>query len=278
MDISWLFFTSILTAHLLVDFVCQTDKQAEKKHEINLKTHILHAIQHAAFAFALAGYWTCWSILFVIPLSHFVIDFARERAARSFVQRDSGDERQGNGIASSVQLWILVVNQALHILVIFALVRWLAPQTADGYWHQTIGEVWTSILVIACGAIVTIFVGGVVIGILTTPYVTKLHRQVDSAADRDEIRPQAQNPRGFPSGGRLIGQLERLLIFLLLLQNQYTAVGFLVAAKSIFRFGELNDPAVRMESEYIIIGTMMSFAWAIISSWATGQILIAVAC
>lgn len=65
--------------------------------------------------------------------------------------------------------------------------------------------------------------------------------------------------RGFPDGGKVIGCLERLLIYLFVLSDALGAVGFLIAAKSIFRFGELADQQNRLEAEYITIGTLTSF-------------------
>jgi hypothetical protein len=67
----------------------------------------------------------------------------------------------------------------------------------------------------------------------------------------------------------VIGQWERALIFIFVFIGQPGAVGFLVAAKSIFRFGELSDRRNRMEAEYITIGTLMSFGMAIAFSLAT---------
>lgn len=67
----------------------------------------------------------------------------------------------------------------------------------------------------------------------------------------------------------MIGQLERALIFVFVLVQQFSAIGFLIAAKSIFRFGELRDRSNRMEAEYIIIGTLISFLWAIVAALLT---------
>ena len=55
--------------------------------------------------------------------------------------------------------------------------------------------------------------------------------------------------------------MERTLILLFILSGQPAGVGFLVTAKSVFHFGDLKDHEDRMEAEYIIIGTMLSFAW-----------------
>lgn len=72
---------------------------------------------------------------------------------------------------------------------------------------------------------------------------------------------------GLPGGGRIIGHLERGLIFLLVLTDLAAGIGFLIAAKSVLRFGAVKDEA-RL-SEYVIIGTLASFGWAIIAASAT---------
>ena len=59
-------------------------------------------------------------------------------------------------------------------------------------------------------------------------------------------------------GGKIIGYLERSLIFLFILVDYPAGIGFLIAAKSIFRFGELTSPDRRKQAEYIIIGTLLS--------------------
>lgn len=83
-------------------------------------------------------------------------------------------------------------------------------------------------------------------------------QQLEAVAkgDQDLIRPS----RGFDDGGKVIGRLERFLLYLFVTSDALGAVGFLMAAKSIFRFGELSNQSNRLEAEYITIGTLTSFA------------------
>jgi hypothetical protein len=62
----------------------------------------------------------------------------------------------------------------------------------------------------------------------------------------------------------------------LFLIGQPGGVGFLVAAKSVLRLGEVTDKRHRMDAEYIIIGTLMSFGWGILIAHLTGLALQAV--
>ena len=64
------------------------------------------------------------------------------------------------------------------------------------------------------------------------------------------------------------------MILMLVLADQPDGIGLLIAAKSILRFNELaRDAGDRRASEYVIIGTLASFAWAIGTAWATAAVL-----
>ncbi len=57
------------------------------------------------------------------------------------------------------------------------------------------------------------------------------------------------------NAGRVIGMLERVLIFFFVLINQFAAIGFIIAAKGFTRFKELDK---REFAEYVLIGTLLS--------------------
>jgi len=62
--------------------------------------------------------------------------------------------------------------------------------------------------------------------------------------------------------------LSAFLILTFILLQQYAAIGFLVAAKSIFRFSES-----RKVGEYVLIGTLLSFVIAVIVGLVAGALL-----
>ena len=72
---------------------------------------------------------------------------------------------------------------------------------------------------------------------------------------------------GLRDGGKMIGQLERALIFLFVMTGQSAGIGFLVAAKSILRFGEAKDD--QKLAEYVLVGTLLSFGLAVAASSLT---------
>ena len=66
------------------------------------------------------------------------------------------------------------------------------------------------------------------------------------------------------SAGKYIGVLERIFAFGFIILNQWSAIGVLIAAKSVFRFGDLSRAKDRKLTEYMLIGSLLSFGLAIV--------------
>jgi hypothetical protein len=64
------------------------------------------------------------------------------------------------------------------------------------------------------------------------------------------------------NAGKIIGNIERILTVTLLIFEQYEAVGFIIAGKSILRYEGVKTS----KTEYVLIGTLLSFGIAIILS------------
>lgn len=120
-------------------------------------------------------------------------------------------------------------------------------------------------LILTAGGFLVTYPAGALIDLFLKPFQKQLNKK---------FRPNSLRPvTGLKEGGRIIGYLERLLIYVFILSGQFAGVGFLVAAKSIFRFGELKDSENRKQAEYIIIGTFTSFLLAIVVSLAAQALL-----
>ncbi|WP_336622731.1 hypothetical protein [Wenyingzhuangia sp. 2_MG-2023] len=66
------------------------------------------------------------------------------------------------------------------------------------------------------------------------------------------------------NAGMYIGILERLFVFSFIILNQWSAIGLLIAAKSVFRFGDLSRAKDRKLTEYMLIGSLVSFGLSIL--------------
>ncbi len=77
------------------------------------------------------------------------------------------------------------------------------------------------------------------------------------------LKPFSMNVKdsGIDGAGKYIGIFERIIIFTLVLTNQYAAISIVFGAKSIARFKELNS---RNFAEYYLLGTFASITVALI--------------
>ncbi|MCF2903711.1 DUF3307 domain-containing protein [Octadecabacter sp. CECT 8868] len=139
------------------------------------------------------------------------------------------------------------VDQAAHVVTIAA-VAFYAPQLwATGQWAAYPQAL--PAMIIATGAIVTLIAGQHTVALLMKPHSMRIRNN------------------GLRDGGRQIGLLERGLIFVFILTGLPLGVGFLVGAKSVLRFGTASRD--QRTAEYVIIGTLASFGWAICAALLT---------
>lgn len=243
------FALSLLVAHALGDFVLQTQRMVQGKDRWPVLG--AHAGQHAILAYLLAGRWHAWTLPLLVLVTHALID--RVKAMCS-----------GRRVVT-----VFLLDQLAHMIVIACLTLDLSAAEDTSLWGLWLGADLSRVWVVTLGVIVCVRVAGILIGYWVRPYL----QEIEAARGVVAIPPMA---RGLTNGGRTIGQWERALIFFFVLLGQPAGVGFLVAAKSIFRFGELKDRENRMEAEYITIGTLMSFGWALavayLTLWVLGKI------
>ncbi|WP_372638612.1 hypothetical protein [Fodinibius sp.] len=95
--------------------------------------------------------------------------------------------------------------------------------------------------------------------ILKVMGIESLSKQEDKVSDKEY------------SMGRLIGLLERIFIYIFVLLNQYSAIGFILAAKGVTRFNNFKDD--RPFAEYVLIGTLLSTLLALIIGWGVKILL-----
>lgn len=242
----WATFIPLLAAHVLSDFVLQSDADVAQKH----KSGVLfkHVLVVTAASYLLLGIVGAWLPALVVFASHLAIDYAKIRVGKD-------------------HLPAFTLDQLAHLAVLAVLAATLRSEPGDSLWMRLFGEAYIDVLVVVVGIILVVSVGAIVVGKAVDPFLLQMRA---SSKESDE---RAIPRHGFEQGGRLIGQLERALILLFVLANQLSGVGFLIAAKSILRIGEVKDRSHRMEAEYIIIGTLISFLWGLAAAFATKWLL-----
>ncbi|MBO0960571.1 DUF3307 domain-containing protein [Neobacillus sp. MM2021_6] len=265
---------SLLLAHLVADFYLQTDDMVKDKQKY-IKKHITHHFFMTTLILGgfLIGNFKAVNILhfFIFPLlfivvSHFFIDFVKIKMLDTI--KISNEE-------NLKRLSFFILDQVLHLLMIF-----LACHLFIGIRFTKIVDVFekgskigtvNAWLFIAIIVVLTTSVSGHAIRILlgSLPnqllsfegrYAFKADRQEDGYANKGKLGLTEEYhytifSKHDLSRGKLIGYLERLLVLVLTFYSAYPAIGFIVAAKSIARFKQMDD---RNWAEYFLLGTLTS--------------------
>ena len=135
------------------------------------------------------------------------------------------------------------VDQVLHLLVIaiFSFAYFSNTEWLLNLWK---GE---NILFAVCFLFVT-FVSNIIMLMVLSKW--NLQEENDEKSSLDQA-------------GKYIGFLERSFIFMMMIFNYPLGIGFLITAKSVFRFNDLTRAKDRRLTEYVLIGSMLSFGLAV---------------
>ncbi|MFD0991725.1 DUF3307 domain-containing protein [Tenacibaculum geojense] len=232
-------FTQILLAHLLGDFVFQPTKWVtnKEKHKIKSKKLYLHIGVHALLLLVTLGFNTkYWGAYIILIITHFVID-----VCKIYIQKKKNK-----------RLYFFL-DQFLHLLIIFmvCLLYDAFSLEIDVLFSEK------NLFLISCLLFVT-YASSIIISVIISQWTPELNLKNDE--------------KSLAKAGKYIGILERLFVFMFIILGRWEGVGFLLAAKSIFRFGDLTDAKDRKLTEYILIGTLLSFGLAIITGLAYNKL------
>ena len=219
----------LIIAHFIGDFLLQPkswveDKQNRKAKSVKLYLHILI---HGLLALLILWDYNHWLLVLILMVSHGIID-----TIKLYAQKESNKSS-----------WFLI-DQVLHIVSILGLwVIFFNPEINFQSWYEN-----TNFWVYAAALLLITIVSGIVMRELMSNWSKALNES---------------NEESLNNAGKYIGMLERLFVFIFVITGNWEGIGFLLAAKSVFRFGDLKEAKDRKLTEYILIGTLLSFGIAI---------------
>ena len=219
--------TIFLLVHVLFDFYFQPSKWVDSKTTGGYKSKYLYL---HCFIYALGGAGIVFVLthLWWLTLVSFVV------VGISHLVADGLKKRYKESAA------YFFIDQFVHLFVLGFFV-WLVCM------NQTVvvDKKWLMVLIYGLGYFIVLKPFGITAKIVM---------------DKFNFTP---SEKGLKNGGLWIGYIERFLILTFVLMSYYEGIGFLLAAKSIFRFGELKSDTEIKRTEYILIGTLLSFVLAV---------------
>ncbi|MGX1701519.1 hypothetical protein [Microbacterium sp. NPDC055357] len=109
--------------------------------------------------------------------------------------------------------------------------------------------------------LLVLVVGAVAFLLESSNIVVRTALRAEHTAVPDETEAPAA---GGLKGGRLIGPLERVIVFALMLTGAYTLIAAVLAAKGIVRFPEISrDSTDGNRAEFFLVGSLVSWVLAL---------------
>lgn len=236
----------LITAHFLADFVLQSGFK-ERRKGVSLLGHI--CIVGGLTAIVLWGMQYCGvasfsspRLLITVAVGIGLIHAIQDIASVALYERMQPFISQLGGF---------LVDQVTHIIVLVGVGIGLLQQqvivvtgTANDVYVRQADIILRTILLAAFATSVS----AVVIAYLLQPFAKQLKLVNDANA---------------PNAGLWIGICERFLLVLAIASGSelFPSVGFVLTAKSIFRFRELEN---RVHAEYYLLGTLLSISVAVL--------------
>lgn len=234
----------LMIGHLLGDFYFQTNTLAEKKKTSFVYT-ALHCFIYSLIMFVLLAITTGNLVEYLLPtlmigVLHLVVDSIKCGAYK-------------NVNLGKYELPIFIVDQIIHIGILFVInclcaikysVDWI-PGISENFLNSMQNAPVVILAFLLCGRPAAIIVS------LVFGLIPKTIGKAESDGAIPIVGSEQENVRiGF-----WIGILEREIILMLGLLGQYSAIGFVIAAKSLARHSQLNEVAF---AEKYLIGTLLS--------------------
>ncbi|WP_435277098.1 DUF3307 domain-containing protein [Psychrobium sp. nBUS_13] len=225
----WMTFAALVIAQVFFQYYCQPSRWLENRKERGLMS--LSLIKHSLVQGIVGCCVLAWvtldagsliSLFLLLALSHWVID------AMVYLM--------------GFRVRVLLVAQALHSIILLLLAIHVHGIELLSLWDGLIKEIEPKHLAVVIAYLLVLKPTSSMISALLATY---------SPINREENE-------GLIAGGEIIGYLERLLMLTFVLVGQYAVIGFILAAKSIFRFGELNKASYRNLTEYVLLGSLLS--------------------
>lgn len=224
-----IFFIKLLLAHLIGDFLLQPARWVIHKeaNKVASKYLYIHVLLHFIVTMVLLWDLTYWKLVGFITLSHYLIDLGKLYANPYFKNKNIP----------------FFTDQFLHILVLYGCAY---------YGNLEEHSLW--LISQLDWALVT------AITFVTFPAAIVMGKLLEGFSNQIEL-----DHKSLPHAGKYIGIIERLFVLVFIILGRWEAIGLLIAAKSVFRFNDLKETNNRKLTEYILIGTLVSFGLAIIT-------------
>lgn len=238
----------LLIGHVLADYYFQTDNSVNNQTlKVVLKHCLIYAVTMLVVILPLFSIEMVIAAL-IISLTHLIIDAAKFKL------------KQRKKLTYIQTVTVYIVDQLLHISIILSSILYLFMSNANIKYIYSVSAFMEKIQALVEIDNIDILSWLLILLLIYKPASITIRIVLDYF----EPDHKKEQDLGIKNAGALIGLFERLIIVMMLYVGQYSAIGFVLTAKSIARYNRISeDPQF---AEYYLLGTLLSSLIIIISS------------
>lgn len=245
------FFLLLLCGHILGDFYLQTNSMSEKK-EQSVKWVFLHGLLFlGSLLFVILPVYTVKFLLIALlaAVLHLLIDLIKYLYLSAKTKK--------NKRTYQLERNVFFLDQCFHGISLFILSYWMYKQQMELTVNWNLNqffEIFQTSFIKILPWIVALLI---------------LHKPANICIQKILLVYRPENKDGDVKvdnkAGRIIGTLERMIMLIFLSLGQYSALGFILTAKSIARYDRISKE--RDFAEYYLLGTLLSTLIVILVSF-----------
>ena len=247
-------FILFITLHCLGDYYLQTKKLAEKK-ENKFGYVLLHSLIYiipAGLSILLFDSNSYVFYVIVFWAAHLLVDSIKYFIKSKHFYPKTDDNKKSNNVLKLDIVYF--IDQTIHIISIAAIAIVFLQSNTDIALKQSVLNALNISMETGLYALKVIGAFALVLQPVSLTFYKIFNVDLMAQPAKDSAREK--DVRGV---GAIIGFMERIIMMVLLLIGQYTALGLVIAGKSIIR---LNSD---IKQEFFLIGTF----YGIITSLVT---------
>ncbi len=255
-------FIILLSVHFLVDYFLQNNEFISRKNQLNFTIKdfykhpfIIHVILQTLLSLIILLVYNPENNISVVYLIlslflHGIIDLLKIYARSIISSRYNGA--------------LYILDQLLHISILFTISYFIVEYFGKGKYFQEFTDniifFKYTLVIILITKVANITFKEVFANYSGEDMEIELIKRKNKNTTSTRLVNVSNRDIGNENAGAVIGSMERLLIMICLVTNNFGTIGFVLAAKSVARFKNLDKQKF---GEYFIIGTLFSILYTI---------------
>ncbi|WP_346870063.1 DUF3307 domain-containing protein [Clostridium sp. UBA5119] len=264
------FIVLCLIAHVIGDYYFQDDEMSElKKKKIGgvFKHSVFYSIPFILILFLFEKSYRITGLILLLCLAHLLIDVVKYYSYKGYLKIFHTTCKK-NKVKKYIKPWMIYIfDQVVHIILLITVIVCFRGNLY--YPIDTLYIVYSILgidgLTVLKWVLIVLYMhkpANVTFKIIFSGCKPKgnLVTSSNNSVVNNSINSSVANNSS--NNGAIIGFLERIIIAMFLYSNQYSAIGFILTAKSIARYNKISEDAEF--GEYYLIGTLFSTLFVIV--------------